>query len=50
MVCILKKSKNYKQAVLKAVNLGEDTDTIAAITGSLYFDIWLWWYTKRMDR
>ncbi|NER14265.1 ADP-ribosylglycohydrolase family protein [Leptobacterium flavescens] len=26
---------NYKDAVLKAVNLGEDTDTIAAITGGL---------------
>ena len=28
-------SDNYKDAVLTAVNLGEDTDTIAAITGSL---------------
>jgi len=26
---------NYKDAVLKAVNLGGDTDTIAAITGGL---------------
>ncbi len=26
---------NYKDAVLKAVNLGEDTDTTAAITGSI---------------
>lgn len=26
---------NYKDCVLKAVNLGEDTDTIAAISGSL---------------
>ena len=26
---------NYKDAVLTAVNLGGDTDTIAAITGSI---------------
>lgn len=32
--CILT-TKNYEDAVLKAVNLGEDTDTIAAITGGL---------------
>ena len=32
--CLLT-TKNYKDAVLKAVNLGEDTDTIGAITGSL---------------
>jgi len=32
--CLLT-TKNYKDAVLKAVNLGEDTDTIAAITGGL---------------
>ena len=28
-------SQNYKEAVLKAVNLGSDTDTIAALTGGL---------------
>lgn len=28
-------TNNYQDAVLKAVNLGNDTDTIAAITGSL---------------
>lgn len=28
-------TKNYEEAVLKAVNLGGDSDTIAAITGSL---------------
>jgi ADP-ribosyl-[dinitrogen reductase] hydrolase len=28
-------SNNYSQAVLKAVNLGGDTDTIAALTGAL---------------
>jgi ADP-ribosylglycohydrolase len=28
-------SNSYKEAVLKAVNLGEDTDTTAAITGGL---------------
>ena len=32
--CLLS-TKNYKDAVLKAVNLGEDTDTVAAITGGL---------------
>ena len=28
-------STNYKEAVLKAVNLGDDTDTVAAICGGL---------------
>ena len=28
-------SENYAEAVLKAVNLGEDTDTTAAITGGI---------------
>jgi ADP-ribosyl-[dinitrogen reductase] hydrolase len=28
-------SNNYKEAVLKAVNLGEDTDTTACVTGGL---------------
>lgn len=32
--CLLT-TKNYKDAVLKAVNLGEDTDTVGAITGGL---------------
>jgi ADP-ribosylglycohydrolase len=32
--CILT-SENYKEAVLKAVNLGHDTDTTAAVTGGL---------------
>ena len=32
--CLLTTS-SYKDAVLKAVNLGDDTDTVAAITGSL---------------
>lgn len=31
----LKNSTSYREAVLKAVNLGEDTDTIAAITGAI---------------
>ena len=31
----LANSKNYQEAVLNAVNLGGDTDTIGAITGSL---------------
>lgn len=28
-------TKSYKEAVLKAVNLGEDTDTTAAVTGGM---------------
>jgi ADP-ribosylglycohydrolase len=32
--CLLN-TDNYKDCVLKAVNLGEDTDTVAAITGGL---------------
>jgi len=32
--CLLK-TNTYKEAVLKAINLGEDTDTTAAITGGL---------------
>ena len=32
--CLLT-TDNYKEAVLKAVNLGEDTDTTAAVTGGL---------------
>ena len=32
--CLLK-TDNYKDAVLKAVNLGDDTDTIGALTGAL---------------
>lgn len=32
--CLLT-TDNYKDAVLKAVNLGEDTDTTAAVTGGL---------------
>ena len=31
----LLKTENYKDAVITAVNLGNDTDTIGAITGSL---------------
>jgi ADP-ribosyl-[dinitrogen reductase] hydrolase len=42
-------SKSYEESVLKAVNLGEDTDTTAAITGGIagiyfgrnnQFDFW----------
>lgn len=32
--CLLK-TDNYKDAVIKAVNLGSDTDTVAAVTGGL---------------
>jgi len=28
-------TENYKDAILKAVNLGEDTDTTGAVTGGL---------------
>lgn len=28
-------TNDYKEAILTAINLGEDTDTIGAITGSL---------------
>ena len=31
----LKNTTNYRDAVLKAVNLGEDTDTVAAVCGGL---------------
>lgn len=31
----VEKTTNYKDAVLKAVNLGEDTDTTGAVTGSI---------------
>ena len=34
MWCLLTTS-SYSEAVLKAVNLGEDTDTTAAVTGGL---------------
>ena len=32
--CLLN-TNNYRDALLKAVNLGRDTDTVGAITGSL---------------
>ena len=32
--CLLN-TKSYKEAVLKAVNMGEDTDTVGAVTGGL---------------
>ena len=34
LYCLLE-TENYRDAVLKAVNLGRDTDTVAAITGGL---------------
>lgn len=43
-------SNNYEEAVLKAINLGDDTDTVGAITGSLagayYGDIPNRWLDK----
>jgi ADP-ribosyl-[dinitrogen reductase] hydrolase len=37
MPCIwcLLNTKNYKDCVISAVNLGEDTDTVAAVAGGL---------------
>ena len=32
---VLLKSKNYKESIIGAINLGNDTDTIGAITGSM---------------
>lgn len=32
---VLLKSENYKEAIIGAINLGEDTDTIGALTGGL---------------
>ncbi len=34
-IWVLLKSENYKEAIIGAINLGEDTDTIGAITGGL---------------
>lgn len=34
---------NYRDAVLKALNLGEDTDTTAAITGALAGIVFGYW-------
>ena len=35
VIWCLGNTKSYKEAVLKAVNLGDDTDTVAAITGGV---------------
>ena len=35
MLSFLLNTKDYKLLVLKAVNLGDDTDTIAAVAGGL---------------
>ena len=32
---VILNTNNYKDAIIKAINLGEDTDTIGAITGSI---------------
>ena len=37
--CLLN-SKNYKECVLRAVNLGEDTDTVGAIAGGMAGAVW----------
>lgn len=36
----IKTSNSYEEAVLKAVNLGDDTDTVAAVTGGLAGILW----------
>ena len=33
-------SKNFQEAVLKAVNLGDDADTVGAVTGQIAGAIW----------
>ena len=56
VVYCLKNTDNYRDAVLKAVNLGKDTDTVGAICGGLagiyygYADIpeeWIWTIYKK---
>lgn len=53
--CLLK-TKNYKECVLMAVNLGEDTDTVAAVVGGLaglyygYESIPIKWLCKVVKR
>lgn len=39
---ILYHTKSWKEAVLKAVNLGGDADTVAAITGMLAGFLYGW--------
>ena len=34
-IWVLLKSENFKEAIIGAINLGEDTDTIGAITGAI---------------
>lgn len=34
-IWVLLKSENFKEAIIGAINLGEDTDTIGALTGAL---------------
>lgn len=52
----LLKTENYKDAVIKAINLGNDTDTIGAIVGSMagilyrYNDIPSEWLNKLAKR
>lgn len=52
----LLKTENYKDAVIKAINLGNDTDTIGAIVGSMagilycYNDIPSEWLKKLVKR
>ena len=45
--------KGYEEDVLRAINLGEDTDTVGAVTGGLAglrygtgFFMWDEWYEK----
>ena len=34
-IWVLLKSESYKEAIIGAINLGEDTDTVGAVTGGL---------------
>lgn len=53
---VLLKSKNYKESIIGAINLGNDTDTIGAITGSMsgiiygYDDIPKKWLDKLVKK
>lgn len=54
--CILQADRNkegYKECVLRAVNLGDDTDTVAAVTGGLaglIYDLPEGWISKLRNR
>ena len=53
---VLLNARNYKEAIIGAINLGQDTDTIGAITGSMagiiygYNDIPREWLDKLVKK